>query len=202
MAHSCCLRFIPACAGNAASRRMHCARRSVHPRVCGERRASFSSRTCANGSSPRVRGTLTNEKRLVAGSRFIPACAGNAPCRHSKNALPTVHPRVCGERETPRTQHSRHLGSSPRVRGTQRAVVLGARGGRFIPACAGNASTGRAFSSTAAVHPRVCGERLASCMRNVSVPGSSPRVRGTRRGRARRVRRGRFIPACAGNANH
>ncbi len=30
------------------------------------------------------------------------------------------------------------LGSSPRVRGTRRVVLIAANGQRFIPACAGN----------------------------------------------------------------
>ena len=50
-------RFNPACAGNASRCAAGPLRGSVHPRVCGERKAhGFASRDDA-GSSPRVRGT-------------------------------------------------------------------------------------------------------------------------------------------------
>src|SRR5690606_17275028 len=53
-----CIRFIPACAGNALSANELQRAHTVHPRVCGERisRASLSQPWI--GSSPRVRGTL------------------------------------------------------------------------------------------------------------------------------------------------
>ena len=91
---------------------------------------------------------------------------------------------------------------------------------RFIPACAGNARDGARRLVALAVHPRVCGERVPMMHGQWCRSGSSPRVRGTRLGLALglvlggsspRVRgtlavgslklhRGRFIPACAGNA--
>ena len=55
-------------------------------------------------------------------------------------------------------------------------------------------------SLMAAVHPRVCGELGAPCRGWRHESGSSPRVRGTRGGDARRRGSGRFIPACAGNS--
>ena len=70
-------RFIPACAGNgltAASRRL---RRTVHPRVCGERGACMLARGSCPGSSPRVRGTGVAVLHEGGEGRFIPACAGN-----------------------------------------------------------------------------------------------------------------------------
>ncbi len=91
-------------------------------------------------------------------------------------------------------------GSSPRVRGTHLDDCAGARGVRFIPACAGNASPIRWIWISPAVHPRVCGERSLGAQ-HIEIPrGSSPRVRGTQ-SRVRAVPRlQRFIPACAGNA--
>ena len=53
---------------------------------------------------------------------------------------------------------------------------------------------------TTTVHPRVCGE-LYDIQGAVRVRvGSSPRVRGTPRFQGAFLRRGRFIPACAGNS--
>ena len=50
----------------------------------------------------------------------------------------SVHPRVCGERETVDLTPVFEDGSSPRVRGTDRAVLADHPLRRFIPACAGN----------------------------------------------------------------
>ena len=144
-------RFIPACAGNSgtASERAGVGL-AVHPRVCGEQRASASMmalsvhpRVCGeqitpypvlgtnSGSSPRVRGTgAAADRQWSAKTRFIPACAGN----RTFNAIP----RAC-------TAHSssaalaRHrfipacAGNSPRNRRLRVDAYH-----RFIPACAGN----------------------------------------------------------------
>ena len=87
-------RFIPACAGNAADRRVSKASLSVHPRVCGERAAAVAA-SCSRGSSPRVRGT----ERMLNGRRHrgsSPRVRGTRMC-DSRAWLPPVHPRVCGE---------------------------------------------------------------------------------------------------------
>ncbi len=91
-------RFIPACAGNAVLCAHSSPVRTVHPRVCGERRARHSRNTAPRGSSPRVRGTLKLIGVQMARSRFIPACAGNAPDGDACARRRPVHPRVCGER--------------------------------------------------------------------------------------------------------
>ena len=49
----------------------------VHPRVCGERGIKALHEAADAGSSPRVRGTGVGVVEVVAGRRFIPACAGN-----------------------------------------------------------------------------------------------------------------------------
>ena len=52
-----------------------------------------------------------------------------------------------------------------------------------------------------AVHPRVCGELDGVRLPLREHPGSSPRVRGTRRIEDQREEVVRFIPACAGNSH-
>ena len=71
---------------------------------------------------------------------------------------------------------------------------------RFIPACAGNARRSISAFHSPSVHPRVRGERDILHAVDVDLDGSSPRARGTRSGRSSDAPRGRFIPACAGNA--
>ena len=73
---------------------------------------------------------------------------------------------------------------------------------RFIPACAGNGSRWPRSARSAAVHPRVCGERWNDGTTDNHDDGSSPRVRGTAGPRARDQACLRFIPACAGNGTY
>ena len=91
-------RFIPACAGNSAASQAAWRIKTVHPRVCGELRATAIDDELENGSSPRVRGTRERRGSPAPSSRFIPACAGNST------------------RSRPQLRDNN--GSSPRVRGT------------------------------------------------------------------------------------
>ena len=98
------VRFIPACAGNrsrifkvinrhirvGSSPRVrgtvaiwkHIATsEAVHPRVCGEQWLPINDMYAGFGSSPRVRGTVVRCASHDRLRRFIPACAGNRPCR-------------------------------------------------------------------------------------------------------------------------
>ena len=193
------LRFIPAYAGNTFSRKGKGNVGSVHPRVCGEHPPGSRNPVVNPGSSPRMRGTRQRAPAITVRQRFIPAYAGNtfpgppAPCCRA------VHPRVCGEHDS---EHPRSLsasGSSPRMRGTQPCGRLRLRRRRFIPAYAGNTPNAHRNCCLCAVHPRVCGEHVVVGCALFREHGSSPRMRGTRRGRLRSVSRARFIPAYAGN---
>ena len=147
-----------------------------------------------------MRGTQHDAPADRLHPRFIPAYAGNAKPRKNQATPSPVHPRVCGERLQSRTDIRWGAGSSPRMRGTlvQLQRIDGVN--RFIPAYAGNARHDPARSRSAAVHPRVCGERCGGFIAETSDFGSSPRMRGTR-GAGPTARRGRrFIPAYAGNA--
>ena len=192
-------RFIPACAGNGRCSRSIPSPDSVHPRVCGERNLRKASGWEDSGSSPRVRGTERLGAERDAPARFIPACAGNGPQSRQVEVRLTVHPRVCGERRLPRSFSMCIAGSSPRVRGTAGVERLVGPTDRFIPACAGNGHAVSLSPPPSPVHPRVCGERFYGREHPGPLIGSSPRVRGTARARARRSSPKRFIPACAGN---
>ena len=149
--------------------------------MCGERKPLHRSASLSDGSSPRVRGTPS--------------------ARDSTRRPAAVHPRVCGERIASVAVLCQTSGSSPRVRGTPFRQSRASCSGRFIPACAGNASWNVTLLITTAVHPRVCGERLSLLAEGEPVSGSSPRVRGTRLGFLLSRNLSRFIPACAGNAS-
>ena len=134
----------------------------------------------------------------------------------------SVHPRVCGELRVWRAQFGLLCGSSPRVRGTRRALpgrrlkrsvhprvcgeLRGRRAGvpaacRFIPACAGNSLAPHARGRRAPVHPRVCGELRSGGDDEGAEQLVHPRVCGELRRRTQsQADRRRFIPACAGNS--
>ena len=70
---------------------------------------------------------------------------------------------------------------------------------RFIPALAGNRWSPTAKPSRSPVHPRACGEQIASVTGASSSFGSSPRLRGTGECSVAMRNISWFIPALAGN---
>ena len=71
---------------------------------------------------------------------------------------------------------------------------------RIIPAHAGNSRESGATGRPRSDHPRACGELTTRRNNRLSVPGSSPRMRGTRLLGEQRVDHDRIIPAHAGNS--
>ena len=96
----------------------------------------------------------------------------------------------------------KRTGSSPRMRGTRKGGLSVVGKYRFIPAHAGNTGMLAWVLSLFAVHPRACGEHSTRSRRMDKRTGSSPRMRGTLRGRRPRAVPHRFIPAHAGNTLH
>ena len=86
------------------------------------------------------------------------------------------------------------------MRGTAETLQIVAHGRRIIPACAENSRSPSSTTRTCRDHPRVCGEQLSRLRYEQTVPGSSPRVRGTVIGQRQRAIDPGIIPACAGNS--
>ena len=193
-------RGIPACTGNASPTAGTSWTSSVHPRIRGERGYWRISAEKSGGSSPHMRGTPGHAPVHGLHLRFIPACAGDVPHSYPIPAPAAVHPRMRGERCLLTEQFTQTNGSSPHARGTQRVCRGHHVPGRFIPACAGNASMDRTNWPVSPVHPRMCGERTYGVSLMAARNGSSPHVRGTLSRLPEETDEGRFIPACAGNA--
>ena len=151
-------RIIPACAGNTKCRRAAARWSWDHPRVCGEHNQSAQMSTDLTGSSPRVRGTPGARHLVWNHPGIIPACAGNTQVVFEKPRIARDHPRVCGEHSILSLDAVSSLGSSPRVRGTLRAVRANPRRTGIIPACAGNTALLVHEGRIDGDHPRVCGE--------------------------------------------
>ena len=150
-------------------------------------------------SSPRLRGTRGDFLGLGDPGRFIPAPAGNTAPLSPRRTSRAVHPRACGEHGNNGAPEYVEVGSSPRLRGTQRLYHLAERRERFIPAPAGNTATTVPQSMSRSVHPRACGEHPDDPDAIQTTAGSSPRLRGTQTASRLARRRRRFIPAPAGN---
>ena len=173
------IRFIPACAGNAAVILVWTCSTTVHPRMRGERQADLSTSMPLAGSSPHARGTLERLKDAVNDLRFIPACAGNATEAAVSKVQDPVHPRMRGERRGLVHRDRSLFGSSPHARGTRAQQHVEPLAMRFIPACAGNAFRRVPAVGRDTVHPRMRGERISIPGGMVGGSGSSPHARGT-----------------------
>ena len=172
---------------------------AAHPRVGGEHTISARANCWRDGSSPRGRGTRRDRSHEGVALRLIPAWAGNTTQRKPRLQRLTAHPRVGGEHQCEAVALKALGGSSPRGRGTLRALQHRAHVRRLIPAWAGNTpgSTHRTLDDAA--HPRVGGEHNAGIEAEYRKRGSSPRGRGTRWQEIRDVYPERLIPAWAGN---
>ncbi len=193
-------RIIPACAGNALPHGRRKTGSPDHPRMRGERAVRRGAERARDGSSPHARGTLTPICRQCCPPRIIPACAGNASSHSANAAQRPDHPRMRGERTTPRRHQHSAPGSSPHARGTLNAFLGNDRVHRIIPACAGNALRRQSRPPLTADHPRMRGERRFRQQVGDAGIGSSPHARGTQGWKVKIDNGWRIIPACAGNA--
>ena len=110
----------------------------------------------------------------------------------------TGEPRGCGEYVYHRDWCLIPSGSSPRERGKLPAGCgLGSQVG-FIPARAGKTLSAVTARSTTRAHPRAGGENVTAAKPQKGGAGSSPRRRGKRDVRARKMPAVRLIPAHAG----
>ena len=71
-------RFIPALAGNSVAIVDIDISNAVHPRACGEQEYILQHKDFVCGSSPRLRGTVSDNSYCRHSFRFIPALAGNS----------------------------------------------------------------------------------------------------------------------------
>ena len=132
--------IIPAGAGRSGVLRVAGQGDGDHPRGCGEKRLPPRLGPGQRGSSPRVRGEVSLERKLSMGSGIIPAGAGRSELGEEVEHGVRDHPRGCGKKGGCGAVDGRLLGSSPRVRGE---VVVGLGEGLalgIIPAGAGRSS--------------------------------------------------------------
>ena len=110
------------------------------------------------------------------------------------------HPRVCGEKKLVGSLVGLLLGSPPRMRGKALfprplALLPG-----ITPAYAGKSVGISAASICPRDHPRVCGEKIASCTVDSVSMGSPPRMRGKEFFTMTERQEHRITPAYAGKS--
>ena len=173
----------------------------AHPRVCGENPAAHAFAFWGSGSSPRVRGKPLDSMSPRRRTRLIPARAGKTHRSNGGSLRPRAHPRACGENLDASPGITLIQGSSPRVRGKRWSQRATRHGWGLIPARAGKTETREFTAIGVPAHPRACGENDAVETIPATLSGSSPRVRGKRRGGDDTGDLERLIPARAGKTD-
>ena len=130
--------------------------------------------------------------------RLIPAHAGKTTSHDPAHRSAKAHPRSCGENPLLVVGDPRRQGSSPLTRGKRHRDVRGRLQGRLILDHAGKTCVYGAATRRAGAHPRSCGENTRVMAMPEVEAGSSPPMRGKRRGRRRSHLPARLIPAHAG----
>ena len=169
--------------------------------MCGEHFIISARGLGKTGSSPHVRGALSQLQCPCRWLGIIPACAGSTRTLRGFRTGRWDHPRMCGEHYVHRPQLDWDVGSSPHVRGARCFATVFLDGFGIIPACAGSTCPSRPSAATAGDHPRMCGEHNGWKDKAALYLGSSPHVRGARAGRLCGVPRSGIIPACAGSTH-
>ena len=196
--------IIPADAGSTVISTSKTVGSPDHPRGCGEHQNKVLQAKLDEGSSPRMRGAPTDRSKSAHHSGIIPADAGSTSMGVLFSRLVKDHPRGCGEHlvvlvvvplgvgSSPRMRGARshqwsdpisgptpcHIGSSPRMRGAPAWLSWWPCMRRIIPADAGSTRSRFSCYYLCADHPRGCGEHVAMDRSNMSLLGSSPRMRG------------------------
>ena len=167
--------------------------------MCGEHFIISARGLGKTGSSPHVRGALSQLQCPCRWLGIIPACAGSTRTLRGFRTGRWDHPRMCGEHYVHRPQLDWDVGSSPHVRGARCFATVFLDGFGIIPACAGSTRTLRGFRTGRWDHPRMCGEHYVHRPQLDWDVGSSPHVRGARCFATVFLDGFGIIPACAGS---
>ena len=151
------------------------------------------------GSPPHMRGTPPGIATGVANVGITPAHAGNTSLRASVRSSSRDHPRTCGEHKIEGKSRKTDPGSPPHMRGTPAEYQPVYTLSGITPAHAGNTVKKKFCSTPPWDHPRTCGEHLIIFIRQITVWGSPPHMRGTRGQTVDSTHALRITPAHAGN---
>ena len=120
-------RITPACAGKRDSDGWCKAGSQDHPRLRGEKPTVSHRPTKGEGSPPLARGKAGRCRNAWDYIGITPACAGKRALRNGYDPLLKDHPRLRGEKKTPREKPTRGPGDHPRLRGERVVLRSGPR---------------------------------------------------------------------------
>ena len=125
-----------------------------------------------------MRGKQTVVIISIENARNIPAYAGKTRKYATSRENDKEHPRVCGENALIVVGASFDRGTSPRMRGKQGRRPAGSPPHGNIPAYAGKTPRQPLYHTTAAEHPRVCGENADGPIKGVDANRNIPAYAG------------------------
>ena len=125
-----------------------------------------------------MRGKAAMAARIPGQYRITPAYAGKSLLGWLPDFMFWDHPRLCGEKRNGKGSQAFEAGSPPPMRGKAFPVRTSDRCERITPAYAGKRkkSTGRHYEKWD--HPRLCGEKMYASIKDESLLGSPPPMRG------------------------
>ena len=145
-----------------------------------------------------MRGSPNDLYLIMFQVGIIPAHAGLTTTFSPDTGSKRDHPRACGAHAGRRETSSMRPGSSPRMRGSlpYLGILISLSG--IIPAHAGLTQANPDGRKPGRDHPRACGAHWAVSTGSPDGVGSSPRMRGSRRGQFSADPSAGIIPAHAG----
>ena len=113
---------------------------------------------------------------------ITPAYAGKSEIVLIENNSSEDHPRLCGEKAVQRGDITGMSGSPPPMRGKAFRKICNNLFNRITPAYAGKSSTEDRLIVFYKDHPRLCGEKLKTAVKDGVYTGSPPPMRGKAHG--------------------
>ena len=145
-----------------------------------------------------MRGSRIRDAFILPICGIIPAHAGLTRMTSSASMPRWDHPRACGAHRISAMLFGSAEGSSPRMRGSLREILLVVAEDGIIPAHAGLTRIERFQQKPGGDHPRACGAHSSEIYNQFPVEGSSPRMRGSPEAGKPKIEAAGIIPAHAG----
>ena len=149
-----------------------------HPRLCGEKWQTDTSRKTTRGSPPPMRGKDIDVLVLQHIFGITPAYAGKSVQGEKPVCDLRDHPRLCGEKTSVLQVPTLGRGSPPPMRGKVPMISADFSLLRITPAYAGKRQVVQQYYLHEEDHPRLCGEKVSIKKSMHFREGSPPPMRG------------------------